>query len=766
MDVSQQMSIMRLSPVLVALLATSATLSLSNTARSTEVSQTDLASEQSSRVAEGDLETENQTEDTVDLAQVAIRESVQLPVMSVSDVQLQVAQAEPNQLLTVPGSSPTQSPQVPDAIQPPQPAAPATTPSPDQVPPVPPLPETPASGGATTPPGSEPRVLVAEVVIRGVEGDIQREVYSVIKTQAGRVTTRSQLQEDINAIFKTGYFASVKAVPEDTPLGVRVTFDVQVNPVLTKINLEGTTVLPPAVIDQAFKDQYGTNVNLNRIDEGVKTVTKWYQDNGYVLAQVVDAPVVSPDGVVTIQIAEGVVEDIQVRYVTKEGEERDAKGNPVRKKTRPFIVTREFELKPGDVFNRTTVERDLQRVFGLGIFEDVKLALTPGSDPRKVVVVANVTEKNTGSISAGAGISSASGLFGTVSYQQQNLGGNNQKLGAEIQVGQRELLFDLNFTDPWIAGDKYRTSYSINLFRRRTISLVFDGGDPEVRLANQDRPRVVRTGGGISFTRPLNGGNPFRRAEWTASLGLQYQRVVIQDADGERTPLDELGNDLSFSGEGKDDLFTVQLGLVRDRRNDPLRPTRGSLFRIGMEQSIPIGVGNIFFNRIRGGYSHYIPTRLLKFTKGCQDPKPSDRFDPKSQVGKDCPQAFAFNIQAGTVIGDLPPYEAFTLGGSNSVRGYDEGELAAARSFIQASIEYRFPIFSIVSGALFFDAATDFGTQNDVIGKPGEIRNKPGAGFGFGAGVRVQSPLGPIRIDYGITDSGDTRLHFGIGERF
>jgi len=72
-----------------------------------------------------------------------------------------------------------------------------------------------------------------------------------------------------------------------------------------------------------------------------------------------------------------------------------------------------------------------------------------------------------------AGISSASGLFGTVSYQQQNLGGNNQNLGAELQIGEQELLFDVRFTDPWIAGETYRTSYTVNAFRRRSISLIF-----------------------------------------------------------------------------------------------------------------------------------------------------------------------------------------------------------------------------------------------------------------------------------------------------
>jgi outer membrane protein insertion porin family len=407
------------------------------------------------------------------------------------------------------------------------------------------------------------------------------------------------------------------------------------------------------------------------------------------------------------------------------------------------------QLKPGDVFNRQIAERDLRRVFGLGIFEDVRLSFAPGTDPSQVVVVVDVIEKNTGSIAAGAGISSASGLFGSVSYQQQNLGGNNQTLGAELQVGQRELLFDVNFTDPWIAGDPYRTSYTVNAFRRRTISLIFEGGDPEIFLPNGDRPRVVRTGGGVTFTRPLS-RDVFTKAEWTASLGLQYQRISIVDADGESSPNELLPNGtlvpLTFSGSSGDDLLSLQFGAVRDRRNNPLRPTSGSLVRLGVEQSIPVGEGSILLTRFRGSYSYYIPVNFTNFTKG--------------------PQSLAFNIQGGTVVGDLPPYEAFALGGSNSVRGYGEGEVGAGRSFVQATAEYRFPVFSVVGGALFVDFASDLGSGNNVPGDPAGVRGKPGNGFGFGLGIRVQSPLGPIRVDYGFNNEGDSRLHFGIGERF
>ncbi|MDZ8089556.1 MAG: BamA/TamA family outer membrane protein [Nostoc sp. DedQUE12b] len=645
---------------------------------------------------------------------------------------------------------------------------PGTTPGPQNVNP----PATPGNTQPNTAPeANDPRVLVSEVVVRSQAGqlspELESQVYRVIRTQPGQTTTRSQLQEDINAIFGTGFFSNVQAAPEDTPLGVRVSFVVQPNPVLSKVEVQanpGTgvaSVLPANTVDEVFKEQYGKILNLRDLQEGIKQLNKRYQDQGYVLANVIGAPQVSESGVVTLQVAEGVVENIRVRFRNKDGQETDEKGQPIRGRTQEYIITREVELKPGQVFNRNTVQKDLQRVYGLGLFEDVNVSLDPGTDPSKVDVVVNVAERSSGSIAAGAGISSASGLFGTVSYQQQNLNGRNQKLGTEIQVGERELLFDLRFTDPWIAGDPYRTSYTTNIFRRSSISLIFDGKDEDIRtfdpgnptdVDSQDRPRILRLGGGVTFTRPLS-ANPYKTSVWTASAGLQYQRVSARDADGNLRKTgavfdDDTGNRLSdeipltLSSSGQDDLLLLQVGAQRDLRNNPLQPTSGSYLRFGVDQSVPVGLGNIFLTRLRGSYSQYLPLKLINLSKGAQ--------------------TLAFNLQAGTILGDLPPYEAFTLGGSNSVRGYEEGALGSGRSYVQASVEYRFPVFSVVSGALFFDLGSDLGTST----RAAEVLNKNGSGYGYGLGVRVQSPLGPIRIDYGINDDGDSRINFGIGERF
>ncbi|MFQ3627296.1 MAG: POTRA domain-containing protein, partial [Cyanobacteriota bacterium] len=110
------------------------------------------------------------------------------------------------------------------------------------------VPQPQPAPGEATPPQEEPRVLVSELVVSGAPSpELEDAVFNAISTRAGATTTRTQLQQDINAVFATGFFSDVRAVPEDTPLGVRVTFVVQPNPVLTAVQIQGNEVLPQQV---------------------------------------------------------------------------------------------------------------------------------------------------------------------------------------------------------------------------------------------------------------------------------------------------------------------------------------------------------------------------------------------------------------------------------------------------------------------------------------------------------------------------------------
>lgn len=566
-------------------------------------------------------------------------------------------------------------------------------------------------------------VTTTDIQIVGATEELQEVVVRTIATQPGGHTSQSQLNKDVEAILQTGLFTDARVSYQSSQDGWQVVYDVA--PVVVRsLQLEGNQVLTPEVANDLFKSQLGNTISPTSLNQGSQALSQWYADNGYVLAQVVDLRS-APNGVITVEVAEGVIGDIGLRFLDQDGE-------VIEGRTREDFIKDELKLQPGDVFRVDVARRDLQQLYKLGLFDKVDISLN--GDAKKADVTYELTERPARGINAGAGYNNDSGIFGTISYKDQNFGGVNQKVGLNLQVSSRDLQFDGNYGKAYRASNPDQPGYNISAFRRRSLSRTFDG---DIELANGDTPREGRFGGGLTLTKPVD--------EWDASVGLNYTRTSIRDSDGNLTPVDELGNPLSFSGNGIDDLVTVSAAIAKDERDNPLNPTSGSILRFSTEQSVPVGNGNILMNRLQANYSHYTPIKLF---------------------GGEESEVLAFNVQGGTTIGDLPPYRAFNLGGANSVRGYGNGEVGSGRSYISASAEYRVPVLKPVDAVVFADFASDLGSGDTVPGEPGVVRGKPGTGFGYGAGLRLDSPLGVIRADYGFNDQGDSRLQVGIGQRF
>ncbi|MEH2148775.1 outer membrane protein assembly factor [Nostoc sp.] len=593
-----------------------------------------------------------------------------------------------------------------------------------------PTPPLPSSSPKTPTTESDLVVTATEVQVVGANQELQDIIRKVIKTQAGGETSQSQLQKDVAAILDTGLFSNVSVNSFSTQPGLNVVYQVQ--PVIVRsLQLSGAKVLTYQVVQQRLQSQIGTTISPAGLQQAVAEINKWYADNGYNLARVLSIKP-SSQGILTVNVAEGLVSDIKFRFVNDEGKTVDSKGNPVGGRTKADFLQQQLKLKPGEIFQENVVKQDIQQLYRTGLFETVNVALE--GDATKLDLVYQLKETGARGVNLGGSYNADQGLVGTISYQDQNVGGINDTLGLNVGLSSRDLQFNSKFTSPYRTTNPDRLGYTVNGFRSRELSETFDD---KITLANGDKVREGQIGGGVSLQRPID--------DWSTSLGLNYTRTSIRDRQGNITPTDAQGNPLSVSGTGVDDLTTVSFTATKDQRDNPLNPTQGSVLSLSTEQSVPIGEGNISLNRLKANYSQYLPVQL---------------FNSKQ------PQVFAVNVQAGTVIGNLPPYESFNLGGSNSVRGYDSGEIGSGRSYVLASAEYRFPVLPIVGGVLFADFASDLGSGDTVLGDPAGVRDKPGYGFGYGAGVRLNSPLGLIRADYGINDQGESKVHLGIGQRF
>jgi outer membrane protein insertion porin family len=583
-----------------------------------------------------------------------------------------------------------------------------------------------------TPPVNDENLVVPAIDIQivGATQELQDIIRQVIKTQVGGETSKTQLQKDIAAILETKLFVSARVNSTTTKDGLRIVYQVQPL-VVRSLQLSGAKALTYKVVLEPFQSQINQPVSPSQLEDAVKKINKWYKDNGYSLARVVS---ILPDeqGIFTVNVAEGLVSDIKFKFVSENGEDVDSKGKPVVGRTKTDFIRKQLKLKAGDIFKDDVVRKDVQQLYASGLFESVNVNLE--GDATKTDVIYQLKETGARAINVGGSYNADQGILGTLNYQDRNVGGINDTLSANLQLGRRDFLFDSSFNSPYRITDPNRNGYTINVFRKRGLSDTFDG---DIKLLNGDRIREGKVGGSVSFQRPID--------DWDASLGFNYTRVSIRDRDGKISSKDEKGNPLTLSGTGIDDLATVSFTATKDQRDNPLNPTNGSILKLSTEQSVPIGNGTISMNRLQANYSKYTPVQVYKSKQ---------------------PQVFALNVQAGTVLGDLPPYESFNIGGPNSVRGYDSGDIGSGRTYVLASAEYRFPILQALGGVFFADLGSDLGSGDTVPGNPAGVRNKPGIGFGYGAGVRFNSPLGLLRADYGINDQGESRLHFGIGQRF
>lgn len=433
------------------------------------------------------------------------------------------------------------------------------------------------------------------------------------------------------------------------------------------------------------------------------------------------------------------VTDIQIRFVNKQGSPADENGRPIEGRTSKRFILGELKLQPGAAFSEELLEQDLRRLRRLRLFE--RASVSARREGAGVTLIYDLQEARARSLTPGAGNSGDVGLYGSLTYDDQNIGGLNQQVFARVQISGKDVQYRAGYTDPYRAGEPDRLGYSVGLFRQRDFSRTFTD---EIELANGDSVREGRFGGGAALLRSFDG--------WDGSLGLNYTRISMRDSDWDVVRKDAQGNPLSISGDGIDDLVTVSLGVTRDLRNRRSNPTDGSVLTLSAEQSVPVGLGNIFAHRLRANYTQYVPVGQ----RGAGEPSGSTALA----------EVLAFNLQAGTVLGDLPPSEAFNLGGLNSVRGYGAGKVGSGRSYVLGSVEYRFPIAAPVGGVLFADFASDLGSGDTVLGTPAAVRDKPGTGFGYGIGLRVLSPLGLIRGDLGISDGGEIRFELTTGQRF
>ena len=634
-------------------------------------------------------------------------------------------------------------------------------------------------------------VLVSEIIIDGWEDHpegrkLELAAYDSMSIKPGSIIDNQILKEDLNSIYASGWFSGVKIKSEDGPLGVRLIVSVVPNPILKKVEINPKeSIIPDQYLNEIFKNYYGTTLNIRELQERILLIKKWYEEKGYSLARVNGPERISDDGNVILNVAEGIVSNIELRFLGSDGEPF-IDGKPRKGKTKDWVIKRELKTIPGSIFNRKVLEADIKRLYRTSLFDDVKVSLGPDSlNPERVVITLDLSEQRTGSLTGGLGYSNSSGIFATAGLQETNAFGRAWSTSLNVNFGQYSNTYNFSLSDPWIKGDKYKTAFRTNVFLSRDYPQEFRTEAPIIHgkifavndktASNADSFSTIvleKTGGGFAFSRPLNGGDPFKDSKWRVLAGMNFKSVKMIDSGGNKKPYGDLTptvgniNEIICIGfSPKDGTCPAENILVSavssaswNNLNNSVNPTSGNKLTFGSEQFISMGDNSPTFNRFRATYAFFIPARFINLTKGCRS---------KQSAKEDCLQTVGFELKGGSIIGELPPYEAFCMGGNSSVRGWGACDLAVSKSFVEGTAEYRFPIWKMISGALFADAGSSLGSQAQVPGKPGMLLKKQGSGFSLGGGIGVKTPIGPLRLDVASKDFGDDyRYTLGVGWKF
>ena len=566
-----------------------------------------------------------------------------------------------------------------------------------------------------------------------IEGNVtvpEAEIAAALKTKPGMQFTEAGLSEDLSAIYDLGWFYDLRPEFKTVPEGVQVIYHVMENPVYQKTDVEGNTVLNKQRVASFFDLEQGKIANLKDINKCVQKLEEEYRSNGYILARVTDVHM-EKDGTLKVAVNEGIVEGFKV------------KGNV---KTKDYVVTREMKLKKGEPFNAKAARRSMQRVYNLGYFEDVNIKLNPGREPNGVEVEISVVEMNTGTFGIGAGYSNADGFVGMVSIGDKNFRGIGDKINVRWEFGGEDNKnYDFSYTRPWL--DDKETSATLNLYdiTNEYADYNIDGDE----IARYDKKR---RGQEITFSRRTHN-------EFVSNYITLKNRDDIYkgEADGYENDPNQYYEDNFYKENEKGEVVnksdkyetwmpktaaerrkenfgvtrSITFGRVYDSRDNVYDPHEGK--RIGYSVEWAGGMGGDF-----------------DFTKWTADWRYYFRAGGES--------VWALNLGAGYASGDMPLSQRFTMGGSDTLRGYEDDQFRG-NSMLKATLEYRFPIVKKVQGVLFTDNGYAWDKRHEDEFDMGLLKNS------YGVGLRINSPLGPVKLDYGYGEDGG-KFHFSFGGQF
>ena len=552
------------------------------------------------------------------------------------------------------------------------------------------------------------RISIDQIVIEGAQGLTPKQVKGAMDTQEREyivlrgTVQRQRLDEDVDRIIQLyndhGYVqarvesSEIQVDREKARATIRIVVVEGPQFKVGGVDVMGNAVLPVEEIRKRIELKTGEVFARSKLRDSVKGITDLYSAVGRASADV------SPN---TLQDTPGRL--VNVVFEINEGPETYVERINISGNTRSEekILRREIPMAEGDLFTSQKLARAKQKLTNLNYFDKVEAKTAPGSAKDKIIVNIDVTEKPTGLFSIGGGYSSQDGVLGTLDLSQRNFLGKGWEVFLRLRGGQNVQTGTIGFTEPWLFDQPLAAGFDIFNTRRILPDYTVNSLGADIRLGH-----------------PLG-----EYSRWNAIYRVSQDRI---------TNVNPLGSPELISQEGTHLTSLVGLSLSRDTRDSVYDPTRGTTVSLGMDFA-GVGFGERFARSVFST-TYFQPLPWLD-------------------------HVLSFRLMAGYSFGwsknPVPLFERFYLGGSNSLRQFksfqvspkdNTGTRIGGNSELLGTVEYQIPLFFGIKAAVFYDVGQVWGpdlsagTKIDIS----DLRH------GAGAGLRWNSPFGPIRVDYGI----------------
>ena len=568
------------------------------------------------------------------------------------------------------------------------------------------------------------RITIDSIVIRGNEGLKDKQIKEVMATKQRQyfilrgTVQRQRLEEDMERImglYQDHGYVQARVERHDVVVDrdkARVTITVDVvegaQHRVGIVRLTGVSMLPEEELRRQLGFKAGDVFSRTALRDGVRNITDVYSTIGRASADVVPRTE-QQAATTTVDVTIEITEGPEV-YV----ERINITGNT---RSEDRILRREIPFVEGDLFTLQKLQRARQRLVNLGYFDMVNVTTQPGTDKTRIIVNVEVTERPTGIFSIGGGFSSVDSFVGTLDISQNNFLGRGWQLSLRIRAGANSQQGIISFTEPWLFDRPLSAGFDLFSVQRQFTEYDYDSLGGTVRVSH-----------------------PFAEYwRWQTSYRLTQDEISDVRDTTDSLLRDEIGERVTSA---------VTLGLTRDSRDTVAAPTRGGLTVFTVDLA-GFG-GDSRFVKTIGSTTYFKPIWLGHILSG------------RAEAG------YGF----GWSDDPLPVFERFYLGGPNSIRSFkarrispvdDAGTRIGGTSQVLGNLEYIIPLPFNFRAAGFFDVGNVYGfnTKFDLT----DTREAAGAG------MRWQSPFGPIRVDYGVNldrrkgeDFG--AIQFSVGSPF